>query len=1095
MNNRLLTMTLLVGATLFGYAQKGEKLAKDYKSPALIAVQSNQTSQDGKALLREKLSMTQAEEMLKVKEETDQIGFKHDKYQHFYKGVKVFGSEYTIHSKNGQVSHLTGNFSKIENVNVQPDLSEDAALNKAKEGIEAQKFIWEEDPSQKPQAELIILDAKSTGTEARLTYKFEVISVKPYQRYDVFIDAKSGETLMKYSKIHFAEATGTGATRYSGSQTLSTDSYSGAYRLRDYSRGNGVVTWDATTANNVNGTTGTPIGSSDYTDNNNNWTAGEFDNADKDDAGLEAHFGAMATYDFFYTTFGRNSYNGSGATINSHVNTDIEGIYGYPSGYNDNAFWTGSVMVYGKGNSLDPLTTVDITGHEIGHAFMEYTANLVYAKESGAMNESFSDIWGTCVENYTNTNYGTTKDLWNLGTEIGQTFRSMSNPNAHGQPDTHGGTYWVSVTNCSPNSNNDQCGVHTNSGVGNHMFYTLTVGKSGTNDNGDSYSVSGIGIDKAAAINWRAQSQYLSTNSDYDDWRTYAIQSAVDLYGAGSAEEIAVTNAWYAVGVGAAYQAPAGCVTSPLTLTIKLDNYPEETSWTVKNSSGSTVASGGTYGSQADGSTVTETISGLTAGDYTFTINDSYGDGICCSYGSGNYSLTSGSTTVVSGGSFGSSETTNFCVEGGADTQAPTAPTSLSASNVQETTLTLSWNASSDNVGVTGYNVYQGSTNIGTVTSTTANITGLSEGTSYTFSVTAEDAAGNESGSSNTVNATTQSSDNTAPSVPTGLSASGVGQTSFTLSWNASSDNVGVTGYDVYQNGSFLKSSSGTSTSITGLSAGTTYAYRVSAKDAAGNTSAQSSALNVTTDAPNVTYCSTGGNNSSYEWIDKVQLGSINNNTGANGGYGNFTAQSTSLALGSTTTVYFSAGFSGSTYSENWRIWIDFNQDGDFTDSGEQVVTGTTSNGNTYNSTITVPGGASLGATRMRVSMVWNATPSSCGSFSYGEVEDYTVNITSSSIAGFSGVNGPSGAEKLGEGMSTATFSVYPNPAQDVLSFNTGEFKNITSVRVIDLGGKEVINLVTVKDNTINVSSLKQGLYLFEITTEKGKFDTKFLKQ
>ena len=103
---------------------------------------------------------------------------------------------------------------------------------------------------------------------------------------------------------------------------------------------------------------------------------------------------------------------------------------------------------------------------------------------------------------------------------------------------------------------------------------------------------------------------------------------------------------------------PPSCV--DVTLTIKLDNYPEETSWTLKNSSGTTVGSGGTYGSQPDGSTVTWSDC-LSTGSYTFTINDSYGDGICCSYGVGNYDLKDASGTVLaSGGSFGSSETTNF---------------------------------------------------------------------------------------------------------------------------------------------------------------------------------------------------------------------------------------------------------------------------------------------------------------------------------------------------------------------------------------------------------------------------------------------------
>jgi len=108
----------------------------------------------------------------------------------------------------------------------------------------------------------------------------------------------------------------------------------------------------------------------------------------------------------------------------------------------------------------------------------------------------------------------------------------------------------------------------------------------------------------------------------------------------------------------------SGCADTEVVLSITLDNYPEETSWTLTNSSGGTVASGGTYGSQPDGSTVSETFC-LADGCYDFTINDSYGDGICCGYGNGSYAVTSNGSTLASGGNFGSSETTNFCIGGG----------------------------------------------------------------------------------------------------------------------------------------------------------------------------------------------------------------------------------------------------------------------------------------------------------------------------------------------------------------------------------------------------------------------------------------------
>lgn len=188
------------------------------------------------------------------------------------------------------------------------------------------------------------------------------------------------------------------------------------------------------------------------------------------------------------------------------------------------------------------------------------------------------------------------------------------------------------------------------------------------------------------------------------------------------------------------------CASSSLTLTIVFDNYPEETSWNIKNSAGTTVQSGGTYGSQADGSTLNVNVT-LASGNYTFTINDAYGDGMCCSYGNGSYALKSGGVTYASGGSFTASQTTSFCVQGTtADTQVPTTPTNVVASNIAQTTATVTWNASTDNVGVTGYQLFLNGTSIGTSTTTSRALTGLTANTAYTFGVRATDAAGNVSG-------------------------------------------------------------------------------------------------------------------------------------------------------------------------------------------------------------------------------------------------------------------------------------------------------------------------------------------------------------
>jgi len=182
------------------------------------------------------------------------------------------------------------------------------------------------------------------------------------------------------------------------------------------------------------------------------------------------------------------------------------------------------------------------------------------------------------------------------------------------------------------------------------------------------------------------------------------------------------------------------------------------------------------------------------------------------------------------------------------DTVPPSAPTNLTASNTTETTTDLTWTASTDNVGVTGYDVFEGVVLIGNTTTTSFNVTGLSPSTSYSFTVVARDAAGNTSTPSNSANITTlDPPDTEAPTSPTNLAASNVTMTSLDLSWTASTDNVGVTGYDVYEGVSLLGSTAGTAFNVTGLSMATLYTFTVVAKDAAGNESAPSAPLDVTT--------------------------------------------------------------------------------------------------------------------------------------------------------------------------------------------------------------------------------------------------------
>jgi len=344
--------------------------------------------------------------------------------------------------------------------------------------------------------------------------------------------------------------------------------------------------------------------------------------------------------------------------------------------------------------------------------------------------------------------------------------------------------------------------------------------------------------------------------------------------------------------------------------------------------------------------------------------------------------------------SYGEVEDYTVNISTGGDTQAPTAPTNLAASSVTQTTLNLGWTASTDNVGVTGYDVYRNGSLLGSTSGTSYSVSGLTASTTYSFYVKAKDAAGNVSSASSTINVTTIAIvDTQAPTAPSNLSSSNITTSSVSLNWTASTDNVGVTGYDVYRNGTLLTTTTSTSYNVSGLSASTTYTFYVKAKDAAGNVSSASSTISVTTGSVIVEYCTSKGSNSSYEWISKVVIGTFTNSSTA-AGYTDFTSKTVNLTAGSSVNVALTPGFSGSTYNEYWKIWIDYNNDAVFADS-ELAFDGGALSKTTVSGTMNIPSTAS-GTTRMRVSMKYNAAQTACETFSYGEVEDYTVTFGAS---------------------------------------------------------------------------------------------------
>src|SRR5213596_1356365 len=210
-------------------------------------------------------------------------------------------------------------------------------------------------------------------------------------------------------------------------------------------------------------------------------------------------------------------------------------------------------------------------------------------------------------------------------------------------------------------------------------------------------------------------------------------------------------------------------------------------------------------------------------------------------------------TAVVLAGcnGVGEAETSNATGNTPADTTPPSRPTDLTGAAAGSTGANLSWGASTDNVGVTGYVVRRNGLQVATPATTSYADAGLSAGATYSYTVAARDAAGNISPDSTSVSVTTAiAADTTAPTTPTGLTAAVAGSTGANLSWSASTDNVGVTGYIVRRNGVQIATPATTRFADTGLSAATTYSYTVAARDAAGNISPNSTSVSVTTPPP-----------------------------------------------------------------------------------------------------------------------------------------------------------------------------------------------------------------------------------------------------
>jgi thermolysin len=466
-------------------------------------------------------------------------GRRHERLVQLHRGVPVFGAELARQSDAAGTLSVFGTFYEGIYLEVTPGLS-GAQAEALLAGRGGRPF------GRRGGPELVILPLEAGH---RLAYRMRAFFEAAMEVRQVFLDARSGELLLEYSDLQ-RQAAGIGTGVFGDSKKISVSTGGSGYTTSDRLRPPLIASYDFRF--NVNRliaflNAGTP----------SNLTAADLgsdaDNVWSDGALVDAHAYAGLTYDYYYKRHGRHGLDNADIPLHSvtHALRREDWVF-YPTSvvldFFANAFYFGDgVMYYGDG--LPPNVTVfgqrvnylaaalDVVAHELSHGVTDYSSQLIYQGESGALNEAFSDMMGTSVEFYfqpDKADYLAGEDVFTPGG-----IRSMQNPQAFGDPDH----YSVRYTGSSDNG-----GVHINSGIANNAFYLAIEG--GRHRLGSTVQgVGGANREQIERVFYRAFTVFLTPSATFSQARAATLQAARELYGTGSAAETAVAQAWNAVGV------------------------------------------------------------------------------------------------------------------------------------------------------------------------------------------------------------------------------------------------------------------------------------------------------------------------------------------------------------------------------------------------------------------------------------------------------------------------------------------------------------------------------------------------------------------
>ena len=528
------------------------------------------------------------EEFAVKKVDTDELGQSHVRMQQKLGNVPIWGSEVIVHEKKGSIELMNGNYFPTPSVkNLIPTVSTEVAQTAVKADLEtkggfdilnenSKKYIG----GEQFRSELVIYHVKDEKDGEKLAWH---ISAYPnmLHRYEYFVDAENGAVLDSYGSscnllghlhrgdkcesetnissekkdilseklenteggvneinlVADGKATANPADLFNLNRTINTYQVGAKYYLIDASRINMFKTTSVMPDRPIGviqtfDYKNTDEGPAYYLSTPNNvWTSTtDAALATTYRRGVSAHYNAGKTYEYYIQTHGRNSINAQGGNIESFINVTESGAQ------MDNAYWNGEAMFYGNGKDVFSSLpkALDVAGHEISHGVIQNTANLNYKGESGAMNESFADIFGAMID----------RDDWQMGEDIvidKRTFptgflRDLANP--------HNGGTSISSPSWQPNHYNerykgteDEGGVHINSGIPNYAFYLFA-------------SNAAVGKDKAEKVYYRALDKYLVASAKFIDLRAAVEQSCKDIYPTETALLTAAQNAFTQVGIG-----------------------------------------------------------------------------------------------------------------------------------------------------------------------------------------------------------------------------------------------------------------------------------------------------------------------------------------------------------------------------------------------------------------------------------------------------------------------------------------------------------------------------------------------------------------